>query len=238
MVETIAQSNDMVKEIISDNCSVYRITEIPGDGKSTVYKLFPGVYLIYNDYHTKEGLSNLQYTKKMISIDHCAEGRIEWEHTDGSFCYLGEQDVQISAKTDHVNRYGFPINHYHGITINFFIEETEKSLKECFPTIDINLEMIWLKYQTKKDFFVMRSEEKIQSIFSDLYKNRNNIQINYLRIKFMELVIILSEMKAVETTIEKPYFKRSQVEQVRAVKDYLCKHTDKKNNVTGVGNKI
>lgn len=228
MIETITQAPVLRKERISRNCVVYRMMGAPGEGKETVYTILPGVTVIYKDFHTAGYTSDLQYTEKMISIDHCAEGCLEWEHGDGSFCYLWEGDVQISTNADHLNRYGFPTHHYHGVTVNFLIEQAKESLKTFFPLIDIDLDALWQCYSVKKDFFIMRSEKTVQSIFTDLDENRDNIPNGYLQIKTLELLIALSQIKTVETTVDKPYFRRSQVEKVRAVKAYLCDNPNKK----------
>jgi AraC-like DNA-binding protein len=234
MIEAIISSNHIEKECVSADCAVCRLAEIPEKCESAVYTAFHGIAVVYNDFHTGECKSNLNYTEKMISIDHCAEGRIEWEHDDGSFCYLGERDVQISVKTDHVNAYRFPTNHYHGITVNIFIERAAVDLKKFFPLFTVDLTELWKRYSSKKDFFVLRSEKTMQDIFSDLYQNKENIQMDYLRIKVMELLMALCKMKSTDTLTDKPYFKRSHVEKVKAVKEYLCEHTDNKITLQGL----
>ncbi|MDR1409886.1 MAG: AraC family transcriptional regulator [Oscillospiraceae bacterium] len=226
MVETIVPSNNIKHEILSAYCSVYTMTG-DGDSSSTVYTIFPGVSVVYNDFHTAECNSNLRYTDHVISIDHCAEGCIEWEHDDGSFCYLLDGDIQISAKTDHLNRYGFPVSHYHGVTVNFFLPQAQESLKRAFPSIDLDWESLWRRCHEKRDVFIRRSESTVQSFFQDLYRHRENADPDVLKLKIMELLLFITKTELTKIEVQKPYFHPAQVRKVRAIKEYLCENTDR-----------
>lgn len=228
MIETILPSNTLEEEYVSRDCRVFRMAGDPEAGDTTIYSVFPGVTVVYSNFHTDRCHSNLRYADRVISLDYCAEGRIEWAHEEGTVCYLWEQDVQISAQTDHTNHYGFPTSHYHGVTVNFFTEEAARSLRRHFPSFDIDLEALWRLVCRKKDYFVLRSEKKLHSIFSDLYKTADAVRIVYLRIKIMELLIVLGAMPLDENTEDKPYFKDTHVKKVRQIKEHLCAHAAEK----------
>ena len=230
MIETIVPASSVKKRKISDVCDEYIVKQ--GEGKCTVYSLLPGITLIYDDFHTDEVVLDYTYNQKILSVDFCSEGRIEWEHEDGSFCYLGERDVQVSVKNDHVARYGFPTGHYHGITVNFFIDDASLSLKELFPMFEMNLEELWERYSKQKDYFIRHTKKTVQRIFADLNQNRKNIQIDYLRIKIIELLYILSKTEQDDKGAEKPYFMKTHVEKVRKIKKHLCENTDLKLTLT------
>ena len=38
----------------SDDCKVMRLSDNSGEGMMTLYHVFPGVFLMYNDFHMKE----------------------------------------------------------------------------------------------------------------------------------------------------------------------------------------
>ncbi len=54
------------------------------------------------------------------------KGRIEWEFQNGSYIYLQEGDMQINGRKHHKVGFGFPLNHYEGITVAIYIEEALK----------------------------------------------------------------------------------------------------------------
>lgn len=43
--------------IESDDCKVMRLSDNSGEGMMTLYHVFPGVFLMYNDFHMKECVS-------------------------------------------------------------------------------------------------------------------------------------------------------------------------------------
>ena len=227
MVEAIISSNLMQEETRTKDCRIYRMKDNSGSGKATVYTVFPGVFVSLNEFNMSECASSLRYAAQMLGIEYCMEGRVEWEHDDGSFCYLAEGDIQISAQTDHFNRLGFPTKHYRGATLSFIIEQAEHGLREFFPRMRTALPELWYQYSSKKDFFVLREETAIRNIFSELCQNADSLPADYLRVKVMELLLVLRRMKPSLAAEEKPYFKRSQVELVRKIKAFLCEHTDR-----------
>jgi len=60
-----------------EDCSVYKMKDITGEGTMTCYNVFHGIDLIYNDFHLKNCFSEFIPKVKMMAIDHCKTGRIE-----------------------------------------------------------------------------------------------------------------------------------------------------------------
>lgn len=71
--------------IESDDCKVMRLSDNSGEGMMTLYHVFPGVFLMYNDFHMKECISGFQTDMDLLCIDHCREGRIEQEVGQNAF---------------------------------------------------------------------------------------------------------------------------------------------------------
>ena len=65
-----------------------RLSDSSGEGMMTLYHVFPGVFLMYNDFHMKECISGFQTDMDLLCIDHCREGRIEQEVGQNAFSYL------------------------------------------------------------------------------------------------------------------------------------------------------
>ena len=74
--------------IESDDCKVMRLSDNSGEGMMTLYHVFPGVFLMYNDFHMKECVSGFQTDMDLLCIDHCREGRSEQEVGQNAFSYL------------------------------------------------------------------------------------------------------------------------------------------------------
>ena len=84
--------------IESDDCKVMRLSDNSGEGMMTLYHVFPGVFLMYNDFHMKECVSGFQTDMDLLCIDHCREGRIEQEVGQNAFSYLEAGDLRVDRR--------------------------------------------------------------------------------------------------------------------------------------------
>lgn len=114
--------------IESDDCKVMRLSDNSGEGMMTLYHVFPGVFLMYNDFHMKECISGFQTDMDLLCIDHCREGRIEQEVGQNAFSYLEAGDLRVDRRIHHSGKVEFPLCHYHGISIGFQVETAAKEI--------------------------------------------------------------------------------------------------------------
>jgi AraC-like DNA-binding protein len=210
-----------------EGCTVYKMQDTSGEGIMTCYKVFPGIDLMYNDFHMQRCLSEFRPKVAMIGIDHCREGRIEWEFQNGSYMYLEEGDLQINTKDHHAVGFGFPLSHYYGITVAVYIDEASKTLSAIFDGFSVDLHALREKFRAGTRPFIMRAEESIQHIFSELYHVPDRIRANYFKIKVLELLLFLSTVDVPVNGEERPYFPQKQVETVKEIMKYLTENMDK-----------
>lgn len=210
-----------------EDFTVYRIKDVTGEGIMTCHKVFQGIDLIYNDFHMLNCFSEFVPKVEMIGIDHCREGRIEWEFEDNSYMYLGEGDLQINSKDNHAMGFGFPLSHYHGITVAVYVEEAVKTLCNVLDGFSVDLYKLREKFCIRKRPFIMRAEDSIEHIFSELYTIPDKVRKNYFKIKVLELLLFLSILDVPLNGEERPYFPRKQVEKVKSVMKYITKNVDK-----------
>lgn len=62
--------------IESDDCKVMRLSDNSGEGMMTLYHVFPGVFLMYNDFHMKECVSGFQTDMDLLCIDTAEKGAL------------------------------------------------------------------------------------------------------------------------------------------------------------------
>ena len=93
----------------SDDCKVMRLSDNSGEGMMTLYHVFPGVFLMYNDFHMKECVSGFQTDMDLLCIDHCREGRIEQEVGQNAFSYLEAGDLRVDRRIHHSGKVEFPL---------------------------------------------------------------------------------------------------------------------------------
>jgi len=128
MEKNVSLGNNITVIKRGENCIVYKMKDITGEGTMTCYNVFHGIDLIYNDFHLKNCFSEFIPKVKMMAIDHCKTGRIEWQFQNSSYIYLQEGDMQINERKHHNVGFGFPLSHYKEITVAIYIEEALKTL--------------------------------------------------------------------------------------------------------------
>ena len=174
-------------------CSRFHLENESGTGDIAVYQTFPGMELVYNDMH-------MEYCNKMqsprpgfIEINYCREGRCECAFGERSYCYMAAGNLSICTLHKKSHTSTFPTSHYHGITITIELEEITDEMRRILKLLSINLTRI-SEFAGKQDFYMVRANETVQHIFSELYTVQEHIKPSYIRIKLLELLLILTEM--------------------------------------------
>lgn len=211
----------------NEACTIHQINNKTGEGTMTFYKVFPGIYLMYNDFHMQNCHADVQYSKDMLCIDHCREGRIQWDLKNDAYLYLKAGDLRIDNRNYHKGNYEFPLKHYHGITISFFIEEAAKSLLDALNGFPVDLYDLQKKFCENEASFVIRAATSIEHIFSELYAVPSKIKKQYFQIKILELLLYLSALDIYENQEKRPYFYKTQVEKIKAIEKFMTGDLEK-----------
>lgn len=202
-------------------CGVYRVSDQTGEGLMTCYPVFPGIMLNYNDFHLEQCISEFQTISGMFCINHCREGRIQWEFKNNQFVYLEAGDLQISDQGRHGDQFSFPLHHYHGLTVGIFPDRAADSLSKIMEGYSVDLPRLIQRFKRCEKPFIIRAGAQIEHIFSELYSVPKEIRASYHKIKVLELFLFLSTLDVPEENRERPYFHRTQVEKVKAIRIFL-----------------
>lgn len=102
-----ADLGDNVSCVTRDaNCSVWRAEGIDGQGTMTIYDVMPGIMLMFNDFTNvwnMESSFKLARGSRMLCLNYCREGRIEWGFGSDSCLYLDAGDLGIDDHSRHAN---------------------------------------------------------------------------------------------------------------------------------------
>ncbi|MCT4509302.1 MAG: AraC family transcriptional regulator [Tepidibacter sp.] len=207
--------------VSEENTKVLQVKNKSGEGIMTSHKIIGGVYLIFNDFHMENFYSDVTHDTNVFCIDYCREGRIEHIETDGSYCYIESGYLKVDDRSNHNKKFSFPLSHYHGITIVFFLDEAPNSITNTFRDFPVDLRNLKEKYCNNKKSFVIRNEETIDHIFKKLYEAPHNIKNYYYKIKIMELLLYLDVLEISDCYQGKPYFYKTQLEKVKAIKEFM-----------------
>ena len=103
----------------SGGCSVYQLRNESGEGTMTVYEVFPGATILYNDFHMAYCDSSFETPQDLHCIDYCREGRMEYAVGNDAFSYVEAGDLKVDRRLKHKGYFSLPLSHYHGISMCF-----------------------------------------------------------------------------------------------------------------------
>ena len=78
----------------SDGCAVWQFRNETGDGTMTTYEIFSGMMLAFNDFHRERYECDFVADRRMLAIDHCREGRMDYAASDNLVAYTAAGDMQ------------------------------------------------------------------------------------------------------------------------------------------------
>lgn len=209
-----------------ENCIQYDLSSEEGAAVMTSYKVFPGIDLVYNDIHKQQVSVDTDAPNTVFEINHCREGRIECEFNRGEYLYIARGDLVTNLKSDISKNSTFPLSHYHGITIAIDLEQTTSAVFQIFDDVKINLYQLREKLCGDRGYTIMRENEKIQHIFSELYDVPLEIRQGYFKLKVMEILLVLSVIE--KGSFHKRYYLKKQVDVIKQIKVYLTSHLEQK----------
>ena len=215
-----------VKLAENDGCSVYQFRNETGEGTITIYEVFPGVSLSYNDFHIRYYDSEFKPDRNLFCIDHCREGRLEYPAADDAYSYVEAGDLKLDRRLTHTGHFEMPLSHYHGAMVSFDMDAACRSLPQEIKDFPVNLRALQEKFCGGIYPYVVHGAGSIEHIFGELYAVPEKIKRSYFKIKILELLLYLEALELPENPVEKPYFYRTQVEKAKAVQQFLVGHMD------------
>jgi len=182
----IINSKGLSAVIPKDNdgyCTVYKMDCTDGLGLMTVYQVYPGIQVIYNDFEAASCEWEEQPGKSILEINHCREGREGSRLLSGSCLYLGEGDMSIHAMDNCAPEMTFPLKHYRGISVVINLNMVAENPPEILGESGIDILDFKEKFCTDGNCFIMRARNEIEHIFSELYSVPDFLQKSYFKLK-------------------------------------------------------
>ena len=209
-----------------NGCCVYQFQNETGEGTITIYDVFPGVMLAYNDFHMSYYDSKFQPDREVFCIDHCREGRMEYPAGNDAYSYVEAGDLKLDCRLTHVKRFEMPLSHYHGAMVSIDLKAAEKGFSKELRDFPVNLRKLQEKFCEGIYPVVLHKPASIEHIFGELYQVPEKIKAAYFKIKILELFLYLDALELPEASDEKPYFYKTQVEKTKALKKFLEEHKE------------
>ena len=209
----------------STSYTSFHLENESGVGDITVYQVFPGIELVYNDMHMAYCNKQQKPAKDVMEINYCKEGRCECSFSEHEYCYMSAGDLSFCSLQENSHQSEFPTAHYHGITITVDFSGITDEMKNVLELLSVNIERI-KELSRIQNFTIIRANETIGHIFSELYKVPEKIRHGYIRVKVLELLLVLTEFDFMDRKIERAHFSEAQIGAVKKIHAFLVEHFD------------
>lgn len=152
--------------------------------------------------------------RRLLAIDHCREGRMEYSPGNDRLAYTAAGDMKLDLRQQHTGTFVFPSHHYHGLTVAFDRDIVQRSLPQEVRDFPVTPETVIARWELGACPRVVHGAEAMERIFGELYRVPEQIRIPYFKVKILELLLCLDAMP-IPAEGETPYFCRTQVERSR-----------------------
>ncbi len=216
---TSAQENGPADD--GDNC--FHLENESGTGDITLYRVFPGIELVYNDMHMAYCNKHQQPAPHVMEINYCKEGRCECLFGGNQYCYMSAGDLSFCSLHESAHQSEFPTSHYHGITVTVDFSAISEEMKMVLELLAVDLTRIKSLSQAE-EFTIIRADPTAEHIFSELYKVPPAIRRGYIRVKVLELLLILTGLDSTGRSTKHASFPAAQIETIKHIHAFLVEH--------------
>lgn len=226
-ITSYAALGDNVERINhSGTMNTYRVMCEDGQGIMTMYELYPGMTLSFNDFvgmTSTKSMFRLKDNAEMLCLNYCREDRIEWDVAKDESLFLGAGDIGIDDHTMHSSDFSFPLKYYRGVTASFEIDAAQKCInKGVLSGFAVNLKNIQSAFCNSSHHKVVKQGvSALDHVFSEIYTAPDSQRETYLRIKLLELLFLLDSLSSSSDAGEDLYLRRSQIEKVHAIQEAI-----------------
>lgn len=215
--------------ILEDNSffTSYKFNLNTGYGFMTSYHLFPGIDLAFMDFNAEDcnQIHDIYNCGDYILINHCKKGRFETIFNE-NYIYLSDGDLVFSSGADKYT-HNFTLGYYNGLQIIINLEHAQNSIDKLIGKDILNLRQLSQEIKDNGSFAVIRFNNEVDHVISELYDVDENIKLAYYKLKVVELLLFLksSEIKSLED--EFPSLKAANVKKIKEIRNYIIENIDK-----------
>lgn len=197
----------------------------PGKGIITCYNLFPGIQMSFQDVETNIVFPSNTFDTDIISVNYCITGRQESEFKDHTVSYLPEHHLSVNGTQFLPVSFSFPLQRYVGVSLVIEKKSLDKKTKDILEIFRIDINEIEEKLNLDNKWFIAHPTDKMIHLFNGIENNEKNI--DFLRIKALEVLHLISEMNALSDD-EHSYFSKKQIESTKLICQNMISNLDSK----------
>lgn len=198
-----------------------KLEDETGVGTIDIYHVFPGIYLGYSDFRLQKCQSDFLGQSEMIGVEHCREGKIEWELKNGDFAYLGSGSLISCCYGKNEGYFEFPNHSYQGLSFAMELPLAIEGLPYNFP---VNLSKLQERIMTAGALDLSKHTQSAH-VLGVVYEAQKRSDL-HRKLACLEFLLLLDELQWSENSAKPLYFPRSLVKKMKEIEFFLTSHLD------------
>ena len=190
-------------------------------GRLDIWPLYPGVELTLQAYSAKSVAFHHDVPgAAMLEINHCYAGRVGYTSGAEPALYLGEGDLSLHGLHTGVESVmQFPFDGYLGFSFRVDVARLDANLPDFMREAGVSGAQILARFCGENGFSVLSSAEQVGALLDPLYTLPERLLIPYAKLKFQELMLLLSVMDAPPVT--QSAYQAEQIALIRRIHDQM-----------------
>lgn len=213
-IDSIHLKNDADRFVIENDT---------GRGIITNYHICDGLDITFNDIQMDYYEGNFEFKADIIEINHCKDGRCEYEIDSNTVAFVSRGDLSISNTIDNTGISYFPTKLYRGISLYIDIEKIQNS--RLIKEFDINLSKI-ASLAKGGNVKIFRSNERLEHIFYEFYNAQKYFLKEYLKVKSIELLLFVSNIDWDNEIKNTSFLNKKQLYKIKKVRNFILKNLE------------
>lgn len=190
----------------------YHLENGTGSGEVISVVIQPGVQAIYNDLSMFFCAAPVTPSEAVIEINYCLEGRYECELNDRYRFYVGRGDLSVGCVGRTESHGGFPTKRFRGLSLFLEIEKIQKTEAWFLQELEIDLDMIRSLAVKKPHYFILHKSAAANAIIVSMISAIMEQRLPLLRLKTLELLMLLSDPALTTQSGSPVYLSQKQVQ--------------------------
>ena len=190
------------------------LTDDTGKGSTEIFQVFPGIYLMYNEFHMEHCQSSYAPAGDFWGIEYCHSGNTEWKLENGDYAYLGAQTLMSCDYRECGEDFSFPGRLFEGIALGFEMPLAETSIPGA-----LGINLFQLKENISAAALVdLAGKVEIEAALKLLYAARNQTDL-HRKLAVAHFLVYLSDLEP--NQLEPIYMGKQAAEKIKNIEAFL-----------------
>ncbi len=190
------------------------------------YHIMNGIDFYTQEYDSSSGFCSVPGDNNVLEIHWCRRGRMECRMKDGCILYMGEGDMFLSMTDNHADVLSFPTGSYSGAAVSLD-PAADAYLPPVYKESGISISDLTEKFFVNDDCFLLKACPLTERFFESVYLTSEKLRPIYIKLKTMELVLMLSQID-IKSASPMTFYHRGQTDVVKEIEKLMRSNISKK----------